>query len=68
MKINITFNLDETARLAIANHHGKDKPADYNTCKWNIRLLVETHIEDLVSDMDRNEERKIWNALAEGAK
>ena len=59
MKINITFDLSEDVRMAIARHHGvATRPASYGTCKWNIIMLVETHFEDLINELTRTEENE----------
>jgi hypothetical protein len=53
MKIRITFDLDETARLAIANQTGRKKPASYEECKNAIESIVEGEIEVYIFDFEK---------------
>ena len=52
MKIKITFDLSEDAKVGIANHYNCDvevnnPPADYETCKDWIKNAIHGEIENL---------------------
>lgn len=58
MKITITFDIDLETRKAVAAHYGASdgRPAAYSDIKTFIKSVVETTLEDVVSDHQSEQE------------
>ena len=55
MKICITFEVDDTARRAIADYYGDPGKASYATCKTFLVGHVEADLEAVVADSEQRD-------------
>jgi hypothetical protein len=55
MKLRLTFDLDERARLAISRIYGDDTPANYERVANWIDMTIDLTLQDLVYEMDEQD-------------